>query len=57
VLGCEQSQLWKMLVAQNIENKARKNQRGQNGGCVEDAAQALPTLSLGVEENLAIGHE
>jgi hypothetical protein len=46
-----------MLIAQNIENKARQNQGRQNGGSVEDAAQALPTLALGIEKYLAFGHE
>jgi hypothetical protein len=46
-----------MLIAENIENESGKHQRGKNCGCVQNSAQALPTLALGIEKYLAIGHK
>ena len=57
VLRSGKQQLRKPLITQHIEDEAGQNQRGQNGSSVEDAAQALPTLALGIEKYLTFGHE
>ena len=56
VLGDGQQQLRQVLIAEDVEDENGQNERGEDGGCVEDAAQALPTLSLGVEKYLLIRH-
>jgi hypothetical protein len=45
-----------MLITIDVEDEAGHHQRGENGGDIEDAAEALPALSLWIEEYLLIGH-
>ena len=56
VPGSGQQQLGKVLIAHDVENESGQHQRGQDGSRVENAAQALPTLALGVEKYLFIRH-
>ena len=57
VLGRGQQQLRQLLIAQHIEDENGQNQREDHGRRVENAAQPLPALALGIEEYLLIGHE
>ncbi len=51
-----QKQFGQVLTAQDIEDESCQNQRGNDSGYVQNAAQALPSSSLGVKEYLSIGH-
>jgi hypothetical protein len=57
VPGDGQQQLGQLLIAEDVEDKDRQDQRGDNGGRIENAAEPLPALSLRVEKYLSIGHE
>ena len=56
VPGRGQQQLGQLLVAQDVEDEAGQDQRGEHGRRVENAAQPLPALALRVEEYLFIRH-
>ena len=56
VLLVGQEQFRQMLTAQDIEDESCENQRGDDSGYVKNAAEALPSGSLGVKEYLSIGH-
>ena len=51
-----EKQLRQMLTAQDIEDEACEHQRKNDSGYVEDATEALPSSSLGVEKYLSIEH-
>ena len=46
----------KLLKAKNVKDKASQNECKNHGGNVENAAKALPSLALRVEEYLTVGH-
>ncbi len=56
VLLSGKQQLRQTLAAQDIEDKPCEDQRGDDGGYVENAAEALPSCSLGIKKYLSIGH-
>jgi hypothetical protein len=57
VFGGGQQQPGQALIAEDIEDEAGENERGEDSGGIKDAAQSLPTLALGVEKYLSIRHE
>jgi hypothetical protein len=56
VLGNGQQQLRQALKAKNVENEAGQHEGKDDRGNVENAAKALPSLALRVEEYLTVGH-
>jgi hypothetical protein len=56
VPGDRKQQLRQALKAQNIEDEAGQHQGKNYRGNVKNAAKALPSLALRVEEYLTIGH-
>ena len=57
VFGGWQQQFGEMLCAQYIEDESGQHERDHHGGCVEDAPEPLPSLALGIEKYLFIGHD
>ena len=54
--GDVQCQQWQLLKAKNVEDKTGKHQGKHHRGNVKNAAKALPSLALGIEEYLTVGH-
>lgn len=55
VLGDGQEKFRQMLIVQHVEDETGHDQREEHGRRVENTAQALPALALGVEKNLPFG--
>ncbi len=57
VLGRGKEKSREALRTDDIESEADQNDGRENGSRVENAAQALPALALGIEEYLSVRHE